>query len=192
MGEYHLTKWTESASLIYRFSFAQNSSAGPRAHILIIPRLLITSSQDRFRRKTRHLLPPHLCNPIPHPILDVSNSAKHARFPSRYVASPCVVLLGRLTSFVPAVQVAIGSLIVPPTLVPTKATPKLPLFAFALLTFATVIFRLELAGLLVPLALEQLVRGTVSYVPLVLTGLGSAATSLGEHPSLVISLMTRN
>lgn len=100
--------------------------------------------------------------------------------------------MGRLISSVPAVQVAIGSLIVPPTLVPTKTTPKLPLFAFALLTFATVIFRLELAALLVPLALEQLVRGTASFVPLVLTGLGSAAISLGEYPSSAILSMARD
>ncbi|GAA5941191.1 dolichyl-P-Man:Man(7)GlcNAc(2)-PP-dolichol alpha-1,6-mannosyltransferase [Sporobolomyces koalae] len=78
----------------------------------------------------------------------------------------------------PIVQIAIALLVVPPSAVPSKAANRLTLFAFTLLTFATVVLRLELAALLVPLALEQLVRGTIGFLPLVLCGIGSALASL--------------
>ncbi|GAA6020689.1 hypothetical protein JCM11491_000515 [Sporobolomyces phaffii] len=78
----------------------------------------------------------------------------------------------------PLVQVAIGLLITPPTASSPKSTPKLPLVAFAIMTFAAIVLRLEIGGLLVPFALEQLVRGTAEFVPLVACGIVTASASL--------------
>ncbi|GAA6062278.1 hypothetical protein JCM10212_000938 [Sporobolomyces blumeae] len=79
----------------------------------------------------------------------------------------------------PLVQVSLGLLISPSTPLSTKSARQQPLVAFAILTFCAVVLRLELAALLVPLALEQLFRGSVTLFPLVATGAITAAASLG-------------
>ncbi|GAA6051574.1 hypothetical protein JCM3770_003479 [Rhodotorula araucariae] len=82
----------------------------------------------------------------------------------------------------PLVQIAVGLLIAPPALSsvtrPRRATQSHLLTAFALLTFAAVVIRLELAALLAPFALEHLARGLVGFRELLATGMVTAAGSL--------------
>ncbi|BGP43740.1 Dol-P-Man:Man(7)GlcNAc(2)-PP-Dol alpha-1,6-mannosyltransferase [Rhodotorula kratochvilovae] len=78
--------------------------------------------------------------------------------------------------------VALGLLIAPPALSsvarPRRATRSHLLAAFALLAFAAVVIRLELAALLAPFALEHLARGLVGFEELLGTGIVAAAGSL--------------
>ncbi|GAA5961422.1 hypothetical protein JCM21900_004908 [Sporobolomyces salmonicolor] len=86
----------------------------------------------------------------------------------------------------PLVQVALALLITPATLSSSwskRSSSKSPLVAFALLAFAAVILRLELAALIAPFALEQIARGTVGFIPLAATGI------LVGVGSLVLSVM---
>ncbi|GAA5962677.1 hypothetical protein JCM3765_006163 [Sporobolomyces pararoseus] len=78
----------------------------------------------------------------------------------------------------PLVQIAIALLITPPTISSTKPISKLPLVAFVILAFTTITLRLELGALVVAFALEQLVRGTVAFFPLVTCGIISTVASL--------------
>ncbi|GAA6003344.1 dolichyl-P-Man:Man(7)GlcNAc(2)-PP-dolichol alpha-1,6-mannosyltransferase [Rhodotorula paludigena] len=83
---------------------------------------------------------------------------------------------------VPLVQVALGLLVCPPGLSsvvkPRRATRHHLLAAFALLTFAATVIRLELVALVVPFALEHLARGLVGLGELVFAGALSGAGSL--------------
>ncbi|TNY20313.1 Alg9-like mannosyltransferase family-domain-containing protein, partial [Rhodotorula diobovata] len=82
----------------------------------------------------------------------------------------------------PLVQVALALFVAPPSLSsvtkPRPSTRTHLLAAFALLTFAAVVVRLELAALLAPFALEHLARGLVGWRELLVTGVGAAAASL--------------
>ncbi|GAA5916579.1 dolichyl-P-Man:Man(7)GlcNAc(2)-PP-dolichol alpha-1,6-mannosyltransferase [Sporobolomyces salmoneus] len=78
----------------------------------------------------------------------------------------------------PLVQCAIALLIASPKVQLKKTNARLPLFAFAIFTFAALVLRLELGALLAAFASEQLVRGTIGFVPLVTCGLVSAVASL--------------
>lgn len=85
-------------------------------------------------------------------------------------------------------QIALGLFISPPVLQalsrPRFATRRNTLCGFSLLTFAAIVIRLELAALLVPFALENLLQGSVGFVELAGTGIVSAAISLGTRCSL--------
>lgn len=85
-------------------------------------------------------------------------------------------------------QVALGLFVSPPTLQalsrPRFETRRNILVGFALLTFAAIVIRLELIALIAPLALENLLQGSVGWVELAVTGTVSALLSLGAFPSL--------
>ncbi|GAA5883193.1 hypothetical protein JCM3774_002415 [Rhodotorula dairenensis] len=82
----------------------------------------------------------------------------------------------------PLVQVALGLYISPPTLHalsrPRFETRRNTLAAFALLTFAALVIRLELVALIAPFALESLLQGSVGFFELAATGIVSALLSL--------------
>lgn len=77
-------------------------------------------------------------------------------------------------------QLALALLIAPPTAKSKRSEAKAPFVAFGILTFATIVLRLELGALLGAFALEQLVRGTVGLIPLVAVGIVTALASLGK------------
>lgn len=83
-------------------------------------------------------------------------------------------------------QVALGLYVCPPTLHalarPRFETRRNTLAAFALLTFAAVVIRLELVALVAPLALESLLQRSVGFAELAATGIVSALLSLGACP----------
>ncbi|GAA6038755.1 hypothetical protein JCM8097_002384 [Rhodosporidiobolus ruineniae] len=83
----------------------------------------------------------------------------------------------------PLVQIAFALLVTPPALTnrtasPRQSTKRTLATAFALLTFAAVVIRLELVALIASFALEHLVRGTLSLVELIEVGLLAGGASL--------------
>ena len=88
-----------------------------------------------------------------------------------------------------AVQIALALFVCPPALSsissPRRSTRLHLLSAFSLLTFTAVLVRLELAALVAPFALEHLARGLVGVRELVVTGVVSAAATIGaSSPAL--------
>ncbi|BGP20554.1 hypothetical protein JCM10213_003817 [Rhodosporidiobolus nylandii] len=89
----------------------------------------------------------------------------------------------------PLVQVALAFFVTPPVLTgntakPRGATKRTLKLAFAFLTVAAVVIRLELVALIVPFVLEHLIRGTLSIVDLVEVGVVAGGASLALTASV--------
>ncbi|ORY88336.1 Alg9-like mannosyltransferase family-domain-containing protein [Leucosporidium creatinivorum] len=80
----------------------------------------------------------------------------------------------------PLVQLAFGFLIAPSPRHAKNSSPPDILLAYSLLTFAAIVMRLELAALIVPLALDSLIRKTISLHALIAVGVvvGGASQAL--------------
>ncbi|GAA6015223.1 hypothetical protein JCM10207_003649 [Rhodosporidiobolus poonsookiae] len=89
----------------------------------------------------------------------------------------------------PLVQFAFGVLVTPPAISDNSAstrrsTKRNLAAALSLLAITAVIFRLELVTLLVPFALEHLIRGTLSLTDLFVPGLASTGAALAVSSAL--------
>ncbi|GAA5905930.1 hypothetical protein JCM6882_009073 [Rhodosporidiobolus microsporus] len=89
----------------------------------------------------------------------------------------------------PLVQCAFALLVTPPALSsrtasPRGATKRTLAQAFALLTFAAVVIRLEIVALIVPFAVEHVVRGTLGVFEMLQIGIPVAGASIATSVAI--------